>query len=290
VAVTDVDGDGREDLVYRVTGSDGLDQINMVRIDDDGEDMDITVLHRRLDKSIVVVGMGDLDGDGIPDLVLRDPKNYTLTYLLLNRDSGGEYWGNPLGYPKANANGGSEWTTAWAYGKYMTPLAVGNLQGDARAEVLFRDSRSPSYARIDVYDPVIQSMGSQFLIGRLKSLPGTLIGAADVNGDGKLDLVFNSSGKISYAYTETATVGSTYTSDYQMGTPVTVLSATQTSGMGFSLLADFDNDDKADMVWRNKTTGELGYTLSSRSATLPLALTRGTDVGAVTLARARPTP
>ena len=262
VAVTDVTGDGREDLVYRITGADGMDQIRMVHMDDDDEALEVETLHSGLDKSIVVVGMGDLDGDGIPDLVLRDPKTYKVAYLLRKLDAeDNEYKYEPL-----TMLGGS---------KYLTPLAVGNFHGDARAEVLYRDSRYPSYALIDAYDAETQDMGENFFLGRLKTLPGKLVATADLNGDGRLDLVFNSSGKISYAYSED--VGEPvlpYSSDYQMGTPVTALSATQTSGMSFSLLADFDADGKADMVWRHKTTGELAYTLSSRSARMPLVLTK----------------
>ena len=295
VAVADMNGDGREDLVYRITGADGLDLIKFAHIDDevneDDEVVEVETLHSRLDKGIVVVGMGDLDGDGIPDLVLRDPKTYTLTYLLVKRDSG-EYWVEPVLRGVYIWNGFTyvltDLVTTWPLSKYMAPLAVGDFFGDGRAEVLFRDSRSPSVAQFYTYS-VAGSFPTMMLSkGRLKTFPGTLIGAARLNDDTKLDLVFNSSGKISYAYTEVGATDGTYTSDYQMGVAVTSLTATQTSGMSFSLLADFDADGKADMVWRNKTTGELGYTLSSRIATLPLVLTRGADAAAVALARARP--
>lgn len=275
VAVADMNGDGREDMVYRITGADGLDQIRFAHIDDDDNEVEIDTIHSRLDKGIVVVGMGDLDGDGIPDLVLRDPKAYTMTYLLMRRDESETYWSEPV-YRLSATAGGYEWASTWPLSKYVTPLAVGNFFGNGRAEVLFRDSRTTSVAQFHSYLASNLYTPMQLVKGRLKSFPGTLIGAADMDADGQMDLVFNSSGKVSYAYSDTVAVDATYTTGYQMGTPIVALSATQTSGMSFSLLADFDADGKADMVWRHKTTGEPGYTLSDRSATMPLVLTKTT--------------
>lgn len=224
VTIADVNGDGKNDIVSS---------------NDDGGD--VTILFGNGDGTVSIptlgyaVGgypqapaiVGDFNGDGVADIVVADGE-YSLAYLK--------------GYGDGTFRAGHDYYSAVSTSNgYSTNVASGDFNGDG-------------YADIAVANCCDVAMGvSVFLSNPDGSLqPAVNYGSdgsmyqvqvADVNGDGKLDLVasdlngwvqiFTGNGDGSF------TVGSTYSTDVVANTPVGLV------------IADFNKDGHPDLAVLN---------------------------------------
>ncbi|MCX3063755.1 N-acetylmuramoyl-L-alanine amidase [Streptomyces sp. GXMU-J5] len=146
-----------------------------------------------------ILGMGDLTGDGKADLLARDKYGYLYVYPGT---------GDPTSPIGSRTKVGHGWTT-------YTMVNSGDVNGDGKPDLLARDK----YGYLYVY-PGTGSLTSPFG-SRVKAGHGwtgyTMVGAGDLNGDGKPDLVARDSSGELYLYPGTGSETAPYSSRKAIG-------------------------------------------------------------------------
>jgi hypothetical protein len=183
VAIGDVTGDGRPDVVVGNSGSYGGQNYVLVNNGGSPASWARVNLGPALDDTTCSVAIGDLTGDELPDVVVG---NYGYNdffgwvcgedYVLVNNGGSPNTW--------SRVNLGS------ALSDCTTSVAIGDLNGDGRPDVvvgnqgpageqnyaLVNDGRSPAYwARVP--------------LGPAAADPTTSLAVNDLNGDGRPDVV-----------------------------------------------------------------------------------------------------
>lgn len=183
VLVADIDGDGRVDVLTLAQLASSMSQREgrlQVRLQ--------TAAGVFAPAQTYSVGLypwtmalGDIDGDGAPDLLLADVGSNSSTagraLWMLRQDTGNR--GHFLAPQRLMINQSSP------YG-----VAIGDLNGDSVPDIVVTDSPVNAVGAIVLY----QNAGSRgnFLAPTLIALPGqaTAVAIGDLNGDGRQDLVF----------------------------------------------------------------------------------------------------
>jgi hypothetical protein len=182
----------------------------------------------------VVVGAGDFDRNGVPDLVYMNTSTRQVTVNYYGGAGGatliGWAWLNQAGEPAG-------WTVA----------AVADMNGDGVPDLIWQNA-STNQVTVDYYGgaggAVIQ--GYNFLHNE----PGwTAVAAADFDGNGTPDLVWQN------AATNQVQV------DYYAfsGAPVYQSSAALRPASGWTVrgAADMNGDGVPDLIWQNNSTGQV---------------------------------
>lgn len=246
VAVRDLTGDGKDDLIYRFPSALQTDRYDLaVRYRDAGGEWHYDWLHQNLASTVRVLGYADMDGNGVRDLVLYNSKSMASIsgsqneVVIINLGIDGDRL-----VPVDN-------NSYWMYAAER-PVAVGNFAGDATAEILWRNVNYPKDAILSDQQGYVNTW-----VGALGSSPGTLIGADDFNADGHTDLIFNNAGLVQIRFSQPGSVP-------LFQPPVKAIASVP---LGFRLVAvgDLDGDGRADTVWRLG-----GDVRVARSVTLPV--------------------
>lgn len=233
VAIGDLDGDGKTDLavanwassnntvsVFRNTGSSGTISY--------AANVDLAT-----GTSPIFVAVGDLDGDGKPDLAVVNQNSFTVS-VFRNASSSGT-----ISYePKVD----------FATGPDPFSIAIRDLDGDGRADLAVAN-RGASSNTVSV----LRNTGSSGTISYAAKVDFTTgtdpnsVAIGDLDGDGKADLaVTNENGNSVSVFRNTSSSGTiSFASkvDFATGTdPISVA------------IGDLDGDGKADLAAANFTT------------------------------------
>ena len=168
---------------------------------------------------------GDLDGNGISDIVWRDTSTGANTV-----------W-------NVNSGGLTSSVSAPSISTAFSIVAVGDFNKDGRADILWRN--------LSTGQLIIWFMNGNAQIGSLTlgtvTLSWSVVGAGDLNGDGYADIFWrNTQDGQDSVWLMTA---GGFTSGVTLnGAPV---------NYKIFSVADFNGDGRADILWRNTNTGDL---------------------------------
>jgi hypothetical protein len=166
--------------------------------------------------------MGDLDGDGTADLVLRDSNDGRFHAWLLK--DGAVSLKAPVSGPLA-----SNWKL----------VGIGDISGDGKGDIVVRD-RDTGAVEAWLQDGVIRVAG-----GTLGTAAGlSPIGLGDIDADGRSDLVWRSSGGAVRGW---LLEGLSVVAD----APIAGVAASVSSAWSPVGLRDLDGDGRADLVWQH---------------------------------------
>jgi hypothetical protein len=219
----DFNGDGRADLLWRNTSTGE----NYVWLMDGVAIVGQGYLRTVADPNWLVVGVGDFNGDSKADVLWRNAATGENYIQLLNGiavASEGYIRTVPVGWGIAG---------------------IGDFNGDGRSDILWRNAATGANYIYPMNGFAI--LGTE---GHIRSVAGTywqVVAVADFNGDGRADILWRqvSTGE-NYLYPMN---GLTILGGEGYIRPVTDLA--------WRIVAtdDYDGDGKADIVWRNASTG-----------------------------------
>jgi hypothetical protein len=240
LAVGDLNGDGRPDLAIKRVGGG----VSILLSNGDGTFRAETKVPSGLGRGGGIV-IADFNGDGMLDLAVGDPDGFT---ILLGKGDG--TFASP-------ACGG---TCSGAGGR---PLAAGDLNGDGKVDLVssFGLDRVRAEAFLGNGDGTFRT-GQAFLHLGEDPTPAVI---ADLNGDGKRDLVFG------YG-------GFTLDGDYQS---VTILLGNGDGTFGAAMwvgvgerpssiaVGDFNGDSKPDLVVANENANSISVLINHGDSAFP---------------------
>ena len=221
---SDLDGDGEGDFVWRHT-PDGQ---NVAWITGGTSVAAYAGLPPVAGTNWAPVGIGDVNGDGMADLVWRNSATGQVVAWLMNSNIVASYAWLP-----------NVADTNWKL------VAAADLDGDGTADLVWRNT---STRQVNAW---LMNGGSVASYNPLPTLPDVnwqLAAAGDLDGDGKADLVWrNKSTGQNVAWLMNGVTVASYA--WLPTVPV---------DQGWTLVAvgDLNADLKADLVWRNTSTGQ----------------------------------
>jgi FG-GAP-like repeat len=203
------------------------------------------------DSTWSIAGVGDFTGSGNADLLWRQSTTGLVAEWLMN---------------------GSTITSGAAItyqGKAITPdsswgvVGVGDFNGDGDSDILWRQSTTGSVTDWQMNGSTVTSGAAVTYHGSAVKADSSwsVAGVGDFNGEGDADVLWrqSSTGNLQEWLMNGSTIESTSPLTYQ-GNAVTPNSSWSVAGVG-----DFNGDGKADLVWRQGSTGTLAMWLMNGS-------------------------
>ena len=224
VGIGDFDGDGKADILWRnlSSGENYIYLMNGTSIAGEGYFRTVA------DLTWQVAGVGDFNGDGRADVLWRNSfsgENYV--YLMNGASIAGE------GYLRTVVE------QAWRIAD------VGDFNGDGRADILWRHNASGENY---VYLMNGTSIAGEGYVRTVADPSWRVAGVADFDGDGRSDILWrNVSTGENYIYPMagvTIRPGEGY------------IRTVADQSWHVLALGDYDGDGRADIVWRNFSTGD----------------------------------
>ncbi len=233
----DFNGDGKADLLWFNTASNALSIFDMN--DTSVVSLGNTFAGPAPGSGWQPVASVDVNGDGFPDLIWWNNQTGELSDWTMQ--------GNAL--IQANADFDTVPDTNWK------PVAaadvVDNTSGNPPAwELVFQNTATGEISRWSMSGTTVVNYGGDLsTLGA--SSPWQIVGAPDIDGDGKSDLLFwnNSTGEVSYWSTDLANSRVLSFND----------DITQVANTDWHLVGseDTNGDGHSDLLWWNASTGEL---------------------------------
>jgi hypothetical protein len=184
-----------------------------------------------------IAATGDLDGDGKPDIIIADGSGTNI--MLILRNTGG--------------NGTASFETALSIntGGYNTSLAVGDIDGDGKLDIVEVNYNNSSYVK--VYLNTTTAVGSISFAGPINLITDAAqyklrnVAISDLDGDGKADIaVVDNSGSV-LLYRNTGSVGTV-----SFAAKVQYAAGTGPQGI---MIGDIDADGLPDLAITNADGG-----------------------------------
>jgi hypothetical protein len=262
IALGDLDGDGKLDFAVANSGDNTFSVYrNTSTIGAISFASNVNVTTNNWPTGIAIA---DLDGDGMPDVVITG-------------------WSNTVSvYRNASTSGSISFAIKvdFATGSSPGPVVIGDIDGDGKPDIAVVNNSSDDivsiYRNMSTTGNISFTSRSDFATGSYPN--GIAIG--DLDGDGKPDLVVTDDFSNSVVLRNTSTIGNN-----SFAPKVEVVAGTNPSGIA---IGDLDGDGKPDLVVSNYTDNTVsilknGTALSSSAPSAPQNLTATAGNGQVTL-------
>ncbi len=221
----DFNGDGKTDKVWidQTTGEMRVDLMNGATVTTTATNKNGGTLSAIQLTPTTTAKIGDFNGDGKTDILLRDQSTGTNQLVLMNGASAPTI-------VKLDSLG-----SAW------NPL-IGDFNGDRKTDILWHNTQTGQNAMWLIDTTQSQPVTSSTNLATLAAaFNPTLV---DFNGDGKTDILWRNS-----------STGEN-TAWFMNGSQATTQTLTTLGSAWTASVADFNGDYKTDILWRNSATGE----------------------------------
>jgi hypothetical protein len=184
--------------------------------------------------------IGDVNGDGRADIIWNATGDKNRVYVALARPDGTFQVFTPF-----QDHAGAGWNN------YKT--LIGDVNGDGRADIIWNSSGNTNrvYVGLGKADGTFQFLPFQDHAGAGWNNYKTLIG--DVNGDGRADIIWNSSGNTNRVYVGLGKADGAFQ----------FLPFQDHAGAGWNnyktLIGDVNGDGRADIIWNDTVNGNNVY-------------------------------
>lgn len=226
IAMGDLDGDGKGDLAVAVSGSS---KVSVFRNTSSIGSVSFAAAndYTTTGTSPVHVAIGDLDGDGKPDMATANSGSGTISVFLNTSSSGTVSFATPF--------------NTGVVGSAPVHLAIGDLDGDGKPDLATANNGTST---VSVYRNT-SSIGSLSFAGNVNFALGAApqsVAIGDLDGDGKPDMALSGYQFVS-VFRNTSSSGTvSFGSRVDFGTP----------GLNYCVaMGDLDGDGKADLVSGN---------------------------------------
>ena len=241
VAIGDLDGDGKPDLaVTNFYGNTVSVLLNTSTIGSITSSSFATNVDFTTGNGPSSVAIGDLDGDGKPDLVTTNLLAGNLS-IFLNTSTIGSITSSSFATP-----------VNFAVGSYPNVVAIGDLDGDGKADLAVATNGRNSVSVFRNTSSIGSITSSSFAANVDFAIAGGAFSVAigDLDGDGKLDLAAASQTGTVSVLRNTATSGSITAGSFDTHVDFTTGANPQLIAIG-----DLDGDGKPDLVVDNLDDG-----------------------------------
>jgi hypothetical protein len=233
VSIGDIDGDGKLDLVITNEGSNNVSVYrNTSSVGTIGFDskVDFTT-----GTAPVAVAIGDINGDGKPDLTVANYSSNTISILQNTSVMGGISFTAKVDFPTGVA---------------PVSIAIGDIDGDSKSDIAVISEGEGTTPRIILHRNT-STMGNLSFVGTsYLGGPGNyFVSIGDVDGDGKPDLTVVNGGDKASVFRNTSSVGS-----INFATKVDFSTGPLPGSYPSSVaVGDVDGDSKIDIVATNRS-------------------------------------
>ncbi len=238
IAVGDLDGDGKPDLA---TANSVSNNVSVLRNSSAGGVLNNLSFTTKVDFAAgttpTSIAIGDLDGDGKPDLLSANFSSNNIS-VFRNTATSGTITAASFA-PAVN----------FATASNPFSVAIGDLDGDGKPDlaVANHSSNSVSFYRNTATSGSINSGSFTSKFDLATGTTPTSVAIGDLNGDGKADVaVANSASNTVSVYRSTTTLGVLNNSSFAAKVDFAAGSGTFSVAMG-----DFDGDARPDLVTAN---------------------------------------
>lgn len=227
----DLNGDGVSDIIWHnvATGELGTWYLNGSAV----VGTYAFTIGRVTDLAWKVVGSGDLDGDGLADLIWQHDQGY----LAMWRMQG----------PQVLA------TEALSISQVTDPNwkvdAAGDVDGDGKADLIWRNQADGRLAVWYMSGKTVRATFSLSVPAR-PDLNWKIVGAGDINRDGKADILWQN--------TATGALDIWALNGYQVIGQSGPLPGSADLNWRVGGVGDVNGDGSADLIWQHNATGDLG--------------------------------
>jgi hypothetical protein len=243
VTTADVNGDGYQDIICANAGSRSSGYQGTLSVfTNDGTGNFALMSTLDVGGFAICVAAADLNGDGKMDLISANNDDNTLTVLT--------------------NNGTGQFTMSYlaTVGNYPIYVAVADVNGDGKMDLISADQGDGQLTVLTNAGNGQFAYSAAYLVGNDSSSSPYCVAAADLNGDGKMDLVSaNNNDNTLTVLTNNGAGLFNVSSSPSVGTLPTSVAVADINGDGRPDLISADNNDNTVTILTNSPSGKFGF-------------------------------